>query len=139
MNSLELSRREERLLRKRKPTSRKTETLVRYEFDPNNPPPLTPEQKAEIAALAQIPDGELDYSDITPQTEEELASKIIIGNPWVTPPTKTVFKQVLIDSDIAFWILRQVGEEGCREKMNAMLRQAMEMEREKRDIASAPA
>ena len=107
------------------------------EFDPNNPSPLTPEQKAEIAALAQLPDGELDYSDITPRTEEELANKIIVGNPWITPPSKTLLNKVLIDSDIVFWILRQVGEEGCREKMNAMLRLAMETEREK--LATAPA
>ena len=33
-------------------------------------PPLTPEQKAELAALD---DREIDYSDIPPLTDEELA------------------------------------------------------------------
>lgn len=123
----------------RKYISSPIENEVVFEFDPNNPQPLTPEQKAEIEALAKIPDSELDYSDITPLTDEEWEKKVIIGNPWITPPTKTLLKKVMVDSDIIFWILRQVGEEGYQEKMNAMLRQAMEMEREKLKLTSTPA
>ena len=123
----------------RKYISSPIENEVVFEFDPNNPQPLTPEQKAEIEALAKIPASELDYSDITPLTDEEWEKKVIIGNPWITPPTKTLLKKVMVDSDIIFWILRQVGEEGYQEKMNAMLRQAMEMEREKLKLTSTPA
>ena len=36
-------------------------------------PPLTPEQKAELAKLANIRDEDIDYSDIPPLTDEELA------------------------------------------------------------------
>lgn len=35
--------------------------------------PLTPEQKAELAALENIRDEDIDYSDIPPLTDEELA------------------------------------------------------------------
>ena len=123
----------------RKYISSPIENEVVFEFDPNNPPPLTPEQKAEIEALSKMPDSELDYSDIPPLTDEEWDKKVIIGNPWITPPTKTLIKKVMVDSDIVFWILRQVGEEGYQEKMNAMLRQAMEFEREKLKLTSTPA
>ena len=129
MNSLELSRHEGQLRRKRKPTSRKTETLVRYEFDPNNPPPLTSEQIAELQALAAMPDSAIDTSDIPEMDEERMRSAIKVRNPWADPPTKTKIKEFLVDSDIIYWILKQVGD-GRQEKMNAMLRRAMREERE---------
>ena len=36
-------------------------------------PPLTPEQKKRLAALENIRDEDIDYSDIPPLTDEELA------------------------------------------------------------------
>jgi hypothetical protein len=42
--------------------------LVRYERAPNTP--LTEAQKAELEALAKIPDSEIDYSDIPPLSDE---------------------------------------------------------------------
>lgn len=36
-------------------------------------PPLTPEQKEELAKLAEMSDEDIDYSDIPPLTDEELA------------------------------------------------------------------
>lgn len=41
-----------------------SQKLVRYCFDLNNPPPLTKQQKAELAALKNRPDSEIDLSDI---------------------------------------------------------------------------
>jgi hypothetical protein len=32
-------------------------------LDPNNPPPLTEQQCAELAAIAVMPDEAIDYSD----------------------------------------------------------------------------
>ncbi len=40
--------------------------IVRYVIDLENPPPLTDEQKARLKALAEMPDSEIDYSDIPP-------------------------------------------------------------------------
>jgi len=42
--------------------------FVRFNIDLSNPPPLTEQQKAEIKALAERPDSEIDYSDIPPLT-----------------------------------------------------------------------
>ena len=36
-------------------------------------PPLTPEQIAEIEELSKMNDEDIDYSDIPPLTDEELA------------------------------------------------------------------
>ena len=123
--------REERNEASVRSTSQETESLVVSEFDPNNPPPLTPEQIAEIEALAKMPDSEIDFSDIPPLAERERDRKykITIGNPWTTPPAKAVLDKVVVDSDIIYWVLNQVGGEGYMDKLNAMLRRAMEEER----------
>lgn len=36
---------------------------VKLTLDPNNPPPLTGEQKARLAALAELSDDQIDTSD----------------------------------------------------------------------------
>ena len=105
--------------------------MVYSDFDPNHPQDLTPEQKAKIAALAQMPDSEIDFSDIPPLEERKRnrsGKRIIIRNPWITPPTKTKI-EFLIDSDIIYWVINQVGGDNYMVKMNAMLRKAMEDER----------
>lgn len=43
--------------------------LVKYEFDPANPPVLTDQQRVELAALADLPDASIDYSDISASDE----------------------------------------------------------------------
>lgn len=43
---------------------------VRYAIDLANLPPLTDQQKADLAALAQMPDAQIDYSDIPPAPNE---------------------------------------------------------------------
>ena len=128
MNTLESSRREKQTGGKRQPISGRTGRWVTFEFDPDNPPPLTPEQKAEIEALARKPDSEIDYSDIPPLDEEIGKSRIVVGNPWITPPTKGKLRELLIDSDIICWVLHQSGEDYMN-KINTMLRRQMEAER----------
>ena len=64
--------------------------LVRYEFDPANPPALTPEQRAEIEALLKKPDSEIDYSDIPPLDEKFWANAV--RNPYLDPARKGVKK-----------------------------------------------
>jgi len=36
---------------------------VKLTLDPSNPPPLTDEQRARLAAVASMPDEQIDYSD----------------------------------------------------------------------------
>ena len=47
------------------------ENITRVKIDLDNPPPLTSEQQAQLAALAARPDDEIDYSDIPPLTNLE--------------------------------------------------------------------
>jgi uncharacterized protein (DUF4415 family) len=37
--------------------------IVKLTLDPNNPPKLTDEQKERLAAVAAMPDDQIDYSD----------------------------------------------------------------------------
>ena len=99
-------------------------------FDASTIKPISDEEfEARLAAYQPPDDSEIDYSDIPQLTDERLQNAVVVRNPWMRPPTKTTLERVQIDSDIIFWILRQVGEEGYQEKMNAMLRKAMEDER----------
>ncbi len=64
--------------------------MVRYEFDPANPPALTDAQKAEIEAIKLRPDSEIDYSDIPPLDEKFWANAV--RNPYLDPARKRVKK-----------------------------------------------
>ena len=48
--------------------------MVTYKLDLNNLPPLTESQKAELAALAAMPDDQIDFNDIPEGTEERMSS-----------------------------------------------------------------
>lgn len=68
---------------------------VRYKVDLNNLPPLTEERKAELKALSERPDSEIDYSDIPPL--DDAFWKNAVRNPFYRP-TKTS-TTVCVDSD----------------------------------------
>jgi uncharacterized protein (DUF4415 family) len=87
----------------------KKDAIMHYSLDPHNPPPLTDKQKAELEALAAMPDSEIDYSDIPAAQPSYSSSK----------ETATV----RLDSDILAW-LRSYGN-GYQAKINAVLRRAM--------------
>ena len=93
--------------------------IIRYEFDPTKPPPLTAKQKAEIAALRARPDREIDTSDISELTDEFW--KTAVRNPFYKP-TKTS-TTVRVDSDVLAWLKSQ--GKGYQTRINAILRQAM--------------
>lgn len=44
--------------------------IVRYEFDLDNLPPLTDADRAQLKKLADMPDSDIDLSDIPELTEE---------------------------------------------------------------------
>jgi uncharacterized protein (DUF4415 family) len=91
--------------------------MVRYKQ--GELPPLTEERKAELKALVDMPDSEIDYSDIPPLTEEFW--KNAVPNPFYKP-IKT-HASVRIDSDVMAW-LKSHGK-GYQTRMNAILREAM--------------
>jgi uncharacterized protein (DUF4415 family) len=92
-------------------------SMVRYKQ--GELPPLTQERKAELKALADMPDSEVDYSDIAPLTQEFW--KNAVPNPFYKP-IKT-HASVRIDSDVMAWLKSQ--GKGYQTRMNAILREAM--------------
>ena len=93
--------------------------IVRHEVDLNNLPPLTDEQKAELKTLAEMPDSEIDYSDIPPL--DDAFWKNAVRNPFYKP-TKTS-TTVRVDSDVLAWLKSQ--GKGYQTRINAILREAM--------------
>lgn len=93
--------------------------LVSYEIDLADLPPLTEAQKAEIEALTARPDGDIDYGDIAPLTEEFWQNA---ARGQFMRPTKTS-TTVRIDSDVLAW-LRSHGR-GYQTRLNAILRREM--------------
>ena len=81
--------------------------------------PLTEERKAELKALAEKPDSEIDYSDIPPLDEAFWARAV--PNP-LFKPVKT-HASVRIDADVMAWLKSQ--GKGYQTRMNAILREAM--------------
>ncbi|HRX71462.1 MAG: BrnA antitoxin family protein [Candidatus Competibacteraceae bacterium] len=98
----------------------KKEPIVNFELDPNHLPPLTAEQQAELNALAQMSDANIDYSDIPKTTGNE-----VWGLAAHSPFHKPVKQQLTarIDADVVVW-LKSKGR-GYQSRMNAILRNAM--------------
>ena len=97
----------------------KKKDMVIYEIDFENPPPLTEAQKAELKALAAMPDDQIDTSDIPPLTEKFW--KNAVRNPFYRPVKKQL--TVRLDADVLAW-LRSAGR-GYHTKLNTILREAM--------------
>ena len=102
--------------------------LVRYEFDPANPPPLTKEQRERLRALAEMPDEDIDFSDIPPLTEDFW--KNAVRGKFYRPVKKQV--TLRIDADVLEWFkAQQGGARGYQTKINAALRKVVDGERRK--------
>ena len=81
--------------------------------------PLTARQHKELAALAALPDSDIDFSDI-PRLPESFW-KNAMRNPFYRPVKRQV--TVRLDADIIAW-LRQQGK-GYQTRLNHLLRSAM--------------
>jgi uncharacterized protein (DUF4415 family) len=92
---------------------------VKFSLDLQHLPPLTEAQKAELAAVASMPDEQIDYSDLPPLNESFL--KNAFRNPFRKQPKTTTI--VSVDADVLRW-LRSQGK-GYRMRINAILRAAM--------------
>jgi uncharacterized protein (DUF4415 family) len=91
----------------------------RYELDLTNLPALTAAQQAELKALSEMPDSEIDVSDIAPLDESFWQNAV--QNPFYKP-TKTS-TTIRVDSDVLAWLKGQ--GKGYQTKLNAILREAM--------------
>ena len=92
---------------------------IRYEVDLNNPPPLTEKQKAELKALSEMPDSEIDFSDIPPL--DDTFWKNAVRNPFYRPTKSST--TVRLDSDVLAWLKSQ--GKGYQTRINTILREAM--------------
>jgi uncharacterized protein (DUF4415 family) len=102
--------------------------LVTYKFDPTNPPPLTDAQREELARLAEMPDEDIDFSDIPLLTEDFW--KNAVRGKFYRPVKKQV--TLRIDADVLEWFkAQQGGARGYQTKINAALRKVVEGERRK--------
>jgi uncharacterized protein (DUF4415 family) len=99
--------------------------VVRYKQ--GDLPPLTEERKAELKALAEMSDSEIDYSDIPPLDEEFWTRAV--SNPFYKP-VKT-HASVRIDADVLAWLKSQ--GKGYQTRMNRILREAMLSDLKKQD------
>jgi uncharacterized protein (DUF4415 family) len=98
-------------------TAMKKKGFVRYELDLEAPP--NPERKAELEALAALPDEQIDTSDIPPLTDAFWRNAA--RNPFYRPVKKQL--TVRLDADVLAW-LRAAGR-GYQTKLNGILRRAM--------------
>lgn len=107
---------------------KKDADTVRFQLDPDNLPPLTEAQKAELDALQAMPDSSIDYSD-DPALTEDFWQNAQRGRFY-----KPIKQQVTarLDADVLAWLKSQ--GKGYQARMNAILRREMlaTVERQKR-------
>ena len=81
--------------------------------------PLTKKQLKELEALKDLPDSEIDLSDIPEVTKEEFAQ--MERGRFYRPIKKQITARV--DADVLDWLKSQ--GKGYQSRMNAILRAAM--------------
>ena len=92
---------------------------VKYRVDTASMPPLTAKQKAELAALAVMPDSQIDTSDIAPLNKTTWDSSTR-GRFYKSVKTSTTIR---VDADVLAWLKAQ--GKGYQTRINAILRHAM--------------
>jgi uncharacterized protein (DUF4415 family) len=91
-------------------------------------PKLTPELLAESLRIAQMPDEDIDFSDIPPLGEDFW--KNAVRGKFYRPVKKQV--TVRLDADVLEWFkAKQGGKRGYQTAINAALRKVVEDEMRK--------
>jgi uncharacterized protein (DUF4415 family) len=101
------------------PMKRKKEHTVNFDLDPKRPTPLSDEERAELKALADMPDDQIDYDDIPP-LDDKLLGKLVRGGIY-RPRKKQMTLRV--DMDVLAW--QKTKGKGYQSRINRILRQAM--------------
>ncbi|HEV7718151.1 MAG TPA: BrnA antitoxin family protein [Arsenicitalea sp.] len=95
--------------------SDKAEKIVRYVRKP-----LTPEQRQELAALADLPDDQIDFSDIPPLTDAFFENAV--RGMFYRPLKKQL--TLRIDADLIEWFKSHADKgKGYQTKINQALRE----------------
>ena len=81
--------------------------------------PMTLARRRKLAALAERPDSEIDFSDIPPLTDKFWENAV--RNPFYRPVKQQL--TVRLDADVVAW-LRMQGK-GYQTRLNSVLREVM--------------
>ena len=103
----------------KKGKKQKKKKAARIEIDLSHPPALTAAQRAEVKALAAMPERRIDTSDLPPL--KEAFWQKAVRNPLYRP--RKTLKTVRIDSDVLHWLQSQ--GKGYQSRLNAILRREM--------------
>ncbi|SRR5260370_6259227 len=106
-------------MKKKSSESSRQEKLVRVRAEDILNRPLKKSQQEALRRLKKMPNSEIDYSDIPPLTEEQLASAF-------RPKSKQLIA-VRLDRDVLEW-LKGYGE-GYSTRINHILRAVMAAKR----------
>ncbi|MGL4488205.1 MAG: BrnA antitoxin family protein [Rhizobiaceae bacterium] len=93
--------------------------MVTFKLDLNNLPPLTEKQKAEIEALAALPEDQIDLGDIHELSDEQL--KDADHHRFYKPVKQQITAR--LDSDVLHWLKSQ--GKGYQSRINGILREKM--------------
>ena len=94
-------------------------------------PPISPERAAELRAMAERPDSEIDLGE-APELDAEGWRNAIPGKFF--RPLKTQIN-IRVDKDVLHWL--KSGGSGYQSRLNAILREAMVRE-QKDETARQP-
>lgn len=94
--------------------------IVRHDIDLENPPPLTDEQKARLKLLRDMPDDQIDTSDIPEITDWSGFKR----GRFYKPVKKLV--SLRIDADVVEWFKRRAPAGGYQTDINRALREHIE-------------
>ena len=81
--------------------------------------PVTDAEREELQALAEVPDEQIDTSDIPPLSDEQLAS--MVRGRFYRPGKRQITAR--LDADVLAWL--KAGGKGYQGRMNAILRREM--------------
>jgi len=106
---------------KKSSASSQPEKLVRVKAEDIFNKPLTKQQRTSLNRLARRPDSEIDFSDIPPLTDEQLAQMV----PF-RMRSKTTLISLRVENDVLTW-LKSKGP-GHLSRINAILANVMDAE-----------
>jgi uncharacterized protein (DUF4415 family) len=95
-----------------------TRKMVRHDFDPADPPPLTEAQRAELVRLAAMRDEDIDLSDMPEKLDWTNAERGKFYRPVKQQLT------LRLDADVVHWFKTQGG--GYQTRINQALRDYVE-------------
>ena len=83
-------------------------------------PKLTADQKRQLEYTANLPDDQIDTSDLPELTDEQLRNRTVYINLVPVPGTKKKSVTIRLDDDMVKWFKKQ--GKGWQTKMNWVLR-----------------